>query len=106
LDIASRDGVVENGPEEREITVHSGGGEPLAEFRAAKKATTKTDKDGKVVARWTPNTINRMLALLRKVLNDCATWGYPPPSTARWSASTAATSIGWRTPTLGAGSRV
>ena len=48
----------------------------IAEFRAAKKATTKTDKDGKVVARWTPSTINRMLALLRKTLNDCATWGY------------------------------
>jgi integrase len=51
-------------------------GQRIAEFRAAKKASTKTDKDGKRVPRWTPSTINRMLAALRKMLNDCVTWGF------------------------------
>ena len=51
-------------------------GQRIAEFRAAKKAATKSDKDGNTVPRWTPSTINRMLAVLRKMLNDCATWGY------------------------------
>jgi integrase len=55
----------------RQITVQL-----IAEFRAAKKAATKDDGKGNAVPRWAPGTINRMLALLRKMLNDCAAWGW------------------------------
>lgn len=54
------------------------------EFKAKMATQRKLDADGKVVKgpdgkplrRYAPNTINRVLALLRKVMNDGAKWGH------------------------------
>jgi integrase len=50
--------------------------ERVALLRARMAAETVEDDDGKKVPRWRPNTVNRTLALLRKVLNDGVTWGW------------------------------
>jgi len=50
--------------------------ERVALLRARMAAETVEDDDGKRVPRWRPNTINRVLALLRKVLNDAVGWGW------------------------------
>jgi integrase len=43
----------------------------------AKMAAEKVkDEKGVESPRWRPNTINRVLALLRKVMNDAEGWGY------------------------------
>ena len=46
------------------------------EFTAARKRETASGPGGKRVARWAVGTINRMLSLLRKVLNDSVTWQF------------------------------
>jgi integrase len=45
------------------------------ELAARMARETVKDRAGKVSPRWAPNTINRVLALLRKVLNDGVRWG-------------------------------
>ena len=50
--------------------------ERVALLRAKMAAETIEDDDGNDVPRWRPNTVNRTLALLRKVLNDGVTWGW------------------------------
>ncbi len=50
--------------------------ERIDAFRASCKRQTKEGLDGNRVPKWAVGTINRMLALLRKVLNDSAHWGW------------------------------
>ncbi len=50
----------------------------IDEFAAWAKRETVTDKEGNEKPRWAGNTINRILALLRKVLNDGVRWGRLP----------------------------
>ena len=45
-------------------------------LRARMAAETITNDKGKKVARWRPNTVNRVLALLRKILHDGVGWGW------------------------------
>jgi len=48
----------------------------IDEFKAARKRETKVDPETEeAVPRWAVGTVNRMLALLRKLLNDCIRWG-------------------------------
>lgn len=48
----------------------------VATFRAKMAAEKVKDEKGVESPRWRPNTINRTLALLRKVLNDSVSWGF------------------------------
>jgi integrase len=50
--------------------------ERVASLRAKMAAEKVSDGEGGKVQRWKPNTVNRTLALLRKVLNDGVTWGF------------------------------
>ena len=50
--------------------------ERVASLRARMAAEKVSDGEGGKVQRWKPNTVNRTLALLRKVLNDGVTWGF------------------------------
>jgi len=51
----------------------------IDEFKARMvRATVKNPKTKKVSPRWSPSTINRILALLRKMLNDAVRWDYLP----------------------------
>ena len=50
--------------------------ERVASLRAKMAAEKISDGEGGKVQRWRPNTVNRTLALLRKVLNDGVTWGF------------------------------
>ncbi len=50
--------------------------ERVALLRARMAAETVPSGEGGKAPRWRPNTINRTLALLRKVLNDGVTWGW------------------------------
>jgi integrase len=54
--------------------------ERVDELAARMARETVTDEDDEEVPRWAPNTINRVLALLRKVLNDGVRWGRLPHS--------------------------
>ena len=48
----------------------------VASLRARMAAEKVSDGEGGKVQRWKPNTVNRTLALLRKVLNDGVAWGF------------------------------
>jgi integrase len=50
----------------------------IDEFKAGRVAETKVDPENpkKQVPRWAVGTVNRMLSLLRKLLNDSVRWGY------------------------------
>jgi integrase len=50
--------------------------ERIALLRARMAAETVEDDEGNETPRWRPNTVNRVLALLRKVLNDGVAWGW------------------------------
>jgi integrase len=50
--------------------------ETVALLRARMAAETVPNGKGKKVQRWRPSTVNRVLALLRKVLNDGVSWGW------------------------------
>jgi integrase len=50
--------------------------ERIDSFRASCKRQTKEGPKGTRLPKWAVATINRMLALLRKVLNDSAHWGW------------------------------
>ncbi len=49
--------------------------ERVALLRAKMAAETIEDEEGNRTPRWRPSTVNRVLALLRKVLNDGVSWG-------------------------------
>ncbi len=50
----------------------------LAARMSRETVVRKGGKEGEKSPRWTPNTINRVLALLRKVLNDGVRWNRIP----------------------------
>ncbi len=58
------------------LPVSSVTAEKVALLRAKMAAEKVSDGEGRKVQRWKPNTVNRTLALLRKVLNDGVTWGF------------------------------
>ncbi|MES1205325.1 MAG: hypothetical protein ABUS79_05255 [Pseudomonadota bacterium] len=50
--------------------------ERVALLRAKMVAETIEDEEGNETPRWRPSAVNRVLALLRKVLNDGVSWGW------------------------------
>ena len=50
--------------------------ERVALLRAKMASETIEDEEGNETPRWRPSTVNRVLALLRKVLNDGVSWGW------------------------------